>query len=68
LNYRQVELIIDKDGIITERVINGDGKTCTDLTAGLETALGQVKSQELLPEYQNPEIEINQDDNLWLNQ
>lgn len=66
MNYKKIELIISKDGTITERVINGDGKTCTDLTAGLEIALGEVASQELLPEYQNLEAEIQQDSGSWL--
>ncbi|MBD2386035.1 DUF2997 domain-containing protein [Cylindrospermum sp. FACHB-282] len=69
MQYQQVELTIGKDGTITERVVNGIGKTCTDLTAALETALGEVRSQELLPEYnQRPiETEIQQDDNLCQN-
>lgn len=74
MQYKQIEITIGKDGIITERIINGDGKTCINLTAGLEKSLGNIESQKLLPDslrgeaiYQNPEIYVKQDDNLWLN-
>ena len=75
MQYKQIEITIGKDGIITERIINGDGENCINLTAGLEKSLGNIESQELLPDslrgeaiYQNPEIHVEQDDNLWLNQ
>ncbi|PSB31404.1 hypothetical protein C7B69_07765 [filamentous cyanobacterium Phorm 46] len=49
--YRQVEYRIGKDGKITETVLNATGSSCTEITAGVEKALGKVESQELLPEY-----------------
>lgn len=49
--YQQIEYHIGKDGKITERVINAIGSSCTQTTSGLETALGTIESQELLPEY-----------------
>jgi len=42
----------------------GSGSNCTELTKDLE--LGEVKSQELLPEYQEQnQITLLQEDNLW---
>lgn len=69
MQYRQIQIIIAKDGSITERVINGVGNSCTELTTGLEKALGEVRSQELLPEYNQQPIETqNQEhENLWQN-
>jgi Protein of unknown function (DUF2997) len=55
--YQKVEYLIGKDGKITEKVINASGTTCTETTAAVEKALGEVQSQELLPEYY--EVEEN---------
>ncbi len=49
--YRQIEYIIRPNGTIEERVLNGEGHGCTDLTAGLEQELGVLEHQELLPEF-----------------
>jgi hypothetical protein len=55
--YRQIEYIIGKDGKITEKVINASGSDCTETTKQVETDLGEIESQELLPEYyQSPEL------------
>ena len=64
MQYYKVEFTINPDGTITEKVLNGSGSSCTELTKDLE--FGEVKSQELLPEYQEINQEqINQEDNLW---
>ena len=49
--YHQIEYRIGNDGKITERVIGVNGASCTETTAGIEKALGEVSSQDLLPEY-----------------
>ena len=49
--YQKVEYRIGKDGKITEEVINASGSSCIETTLGMETALGEVESQKLLPEY-----------------
>ncbi|QIZ73220.1 DUF2997 domain-containing protein [Oxynema aestuarii] len=49
--YQKIEYRIGKDGNTIETAIEGSGTRCTEITAGLEAALGQVKSRELLPEY-----------------
>ncbi|WP_247218229.1 DUF2997 domain-containing protein [Synechococcus sp. C9] len=49
--YQQVEYTIDKDGNITEKVLNATGASCLDLTAEVEAALGVVEQRELLPSY-----------------
>ncbi|WP_237747846.1 DUF2997 domain-containing protein [Planktothrix mougeotii] len=55
---------INPDGTITEKVLNGSGSNCTELTKDLD--LGTIKSQELLPEYhQEINYQINQEDTLW---
>ena len=64
MQYYQVEFTINPDGTITEKVLNGSGSNCTELTKDLE--LGEVKSQQLLPEYQEQNlINQEQEDNLW---
>ncbi|MDX2271517.1 MAG: DUF2997 domain-containing protein [Cyanobacteriota bacterium] len=50
-HYLKVEYRISPDGQITETVLNGAGSSCTEATAPIEAALGQVKTQEQLPEY-----------------
>ena len=49
--YQKIEYRIGKDGKITETVINASGSSCIETTSGMEKALGEVKSQQLLPEY-----------------
>jgi Protein of unknown function (DUF2997) len=64
MQYYQVEFTINPDGTITEKVLNGSGSNCTELTKDLD--LGTIKSQELLPEYhQEINYQINQEDTLW---
>ncbi|VXD15940.1 DUF2997 domain-containing protein [Planktothrix paucivesiculata] len=64
MQYYKVEFTINPDGTITEKVLNGSGNSCTELTKDLD--LGTIKSQKLLPEYhQQINQEINQEDNLW---
>ncbi|CAD5983116.1 DUF2997 domain-containing protein [Planktothrix agardhii] len=64
MQYYKVEFTINPDGTITEKVLNGSGSNCTELTKDLE--LGEVKSQELLPEYQEQnQITLLQEENLW---
>jgi hypothetical protein len=64
MQYYKVEFTINPDGTITEKVLNGSGSNCTELTKDLE--LGEVKSQQLLPEYQEQNlINQEQEDNLW---
>ncbi|MCF3627466.1 DUF2997 domain-containing protein [Planktothrix agardhii 1801] len=48
MQYYKVEITINPDGTITEKVLNGSGSSCTELTKDLD--LGKVESQELLPE------------------
>lgn len=51
--YRNEEIlvVIDADGGISVEVTGVKGKTCTDLTAELEAALGQVEKRQFKPEY-----------------
>lgn len=62
--YQKIEYRIGKDGKIIETVLNASGSSCTSTTAGFEQALGEVESQELLPEYyeglENLSVEENQ--------
>lgn len=65
MQYYRVEFTI-KDGIVTERVL-ASGPNCTAVTEELEKAIGEVRSQELLPEYQSNiiEAEAETEDKLW---
>ena len=57
--YQKVEYRIGKDGKIVERVLNVTGSSCVETTKGLEQSLGEIESQELLPEYYEGEENIN---------
>lgn len=50
-NYQTIEYHIGKDGKITEKVLNGSGTVCTEMTLEIERAIGTIESQELLPDY-----------------
>ncbi|VXD25979.1 DUF2997 domain-containing protein [Planktothrix paucivesiculata] len=64
MQYYKVEFTINPDGTITEKVLNGSGNSCTEITKDLD--LGEVKSQQLLPEYQEQnQINPEQEENLW---
>ncbi|MEM9218290.1 MAG: DUF2997 domain-containing protein [Cyanobacteria bacterium P01_F01_bin.150] len=51
--YQKIEYRIGPDGKVTEKVLNGDGKSCLLGTESLEAALGEVEERELLPEYED---------------
>jgi len=61
MQYYKIEIIINKDGTITEKVL-ASGTECTAVTEELEKALGEVVSQRPLPESQElygfPETKI----------
>jgi hypothetical protein len=66
--YQKIEYRIGKDGKITEKVLNATGSSCTNTTAGLEQALGEVESTEFLPEYYQGEENVIVEENQSLNQ
>ncbi|TVP59751.1 MAG: DUF2997 domain-containing protein [Nodularia sp. (in: Bacteria)] len=49
--YQKIEYRIGKDGKIVEKVLNVTGSSCVSTTKGIENSLGEIESQELLPEY-----------------
>ncbi|MFB2970398.1 DUF2997 domain-containing protein [Aerosakkonema sp. BLCC-F183] len=63
MQYYKVEFTIDKNGNVTEKVI-ASGTNCTAVTKGLEKAMGEVRSQELLPEY-NQLVDCTGSETLW---
>lgn len=66
--YQKIEYRIGKDGKIQEKVLNASGSSCTSTTVGLEQALGEVESQEFLPEYYEGEENITVAENQSLTQ
>ena len=66
--YQKVEYRIGKDGKVTETVINASGSSCTATTSGIEKALGEVDSQELLPEYYAGEENLTTEETQSLSQ
>ena len=66
--YQKIEDRIGKDGKIQEQVLNASGSSCTSTTVGLEQALGEVESQEFLPEYYEGEENITVEENQSLTQ
>jgi len=51
-----------------ERVLNVTGSSCVETTKSLEKSLGEIESQELLPEYYEGEENINIAENQSLKQ
>jgi Protein of unknown function (DUF2997) len=53
MQTKQTEILVsfDLDNNPVIEVIGGDGKTCTDLTKALETALGTVSTRDFKPEH-----------------
>jgi hypothetical protein len=66
--YQKVEYHIGKDGKIVEKVLNATGTSCVETTRGLEKSLGEIESQELLPEYYERDGLINICENQSLQQ
>jgi hypothetical protein len=66
--YQKIEYRIGKDGKIIETVLNASGSSCKSTTAGLEQALGEVESQELLPEYYQAEENLTTEESQSLTQ
>lgn len=66
--YQRIEYRISKDGTVTESVLNGTGTSCTTTTAGVEQALGQVESQNLLPEYYTNDEALSSEESISLQQ
>jgi hypothetical protein len=60
--YRRIEYRIGKDGKIVETVLNASGAGCTETTSAIEQALGEVESQELLPQYYEAENDLEMDE------
>ena len=67
MQYYKIEFTINKDGNVTERVI-ASGSNCTAVTEQLEKAMGEVRSTQLLPEYNDQAIQQIEDETLWINQ
>jgi hypothetical protein len=51
-----------------ERVLNVTGSSCVETTKGLEKSLGEIESQELLPEYYQDDELITTSENQSLQQ
>ncbi|MGE5658737.1 MAG: DUF2997 domain-containing protein [Actinomycetota bacterium] len=66
--YHKIEYRIGKDGKIVETVLNASGPSCTETTSGIETALGQVASRNLLPEYYQGEENLTREETQSLTQ
>ncbi|MEA5620983.1 DUF2997 domain-containing protein [Cronbergia sp. UHCC 0137] len=66
--YQKIEYRIGKDGKIVERVLNATGSSCVETTKGLEKFLGEIESQELLPEYYQDDELITNSENQTLQQ
>ena len=66
--YQKIEYRIGKDGKIVETVLNASGTSCTNTTKGIEQALGEVSSQELLPQYYEGEENLTTQEDISINQ
>jgi hypothetical protein len=56
MELHEIEVTIDRDGNVKLHVQGALGTVCTDLTADLEAAVGEVVSRDLTPEaYDTPQ-------------
>jgi len=49
----QIKVVIGVNGETTFEVINGDGKTCTELTKALEDSVGNITNRDFKPEHRS---------------
>ncbi len=57
--YQRTEYRIQPDGSVTIAVLNGEGESCLRATQTPETALGEVQTRQILPEfYRDPDAEV----------
>lgn len=66
--YQKIEYRIGKDGKIIETVLNASGSSCINTTQGIEDSLGEITSQELLPEYYESEENLTAQKDISLTQ
>jgi len=66
--YQKIEYRIGKDGKIIETVLNASGSSCINTTQGIEDSLGEITSQELLPEYYESEENLTTQEDISLTQ
>ncbi len=57
--YQKIEYRIGKDGKIFENVLNATGSSCIEAAKQVEKSLGEIESQELLPEYYQEDESIS---------
>lgn len=66
--YQKIEYRIGKNGKIVEKVLNATGSNCIETTKEVEKFLGEIESQELLPEYYQEDESISISENQSLQQ
>ncbi|MEH2191093.1 MAG: DUF2997 domain-containing protein [Nostoc sp.] len=66
--YQKIEYQIGKNGKIVEKVLNATGSNCIETTKEVEKSLGEIESQELLPEYYQEDESISISENQSLQQ
>ncbi|MEH2144998.1 DUF2997 domain-containing protein [Nostoc sp.] len=66
--YQKIEYRIGKDDKIVEKVLNATGSSCMETTKEVEKCLGEIESQELLPEYYQEDKSISISENQSLQQ
>ncbi|HEY9729710.1 MAG TPA: DUF2997 domain-containing protein [Chroococcales cyanobacterium] len=66
--YQKIEYRIGKDGKIVETVLNATGESCINTTKAIEQALGEVSSQELLPDYYEGEENLATQEDISISQ
>jgi hypothetical protein len=59
MKYFRVEFTIKPDGTVKEKVIQGGGKSCIEVTQKINNDLGGDSSTEFLPEYHQEDDEPN---------
>lgn len=55
-----IVVTITETGETLIEVINGDGKTCTDLTKALEQEIGEVTERKYKPEHRQSSVHLHQ--------
>jgi hypothetical protein len=58
MTREEIEVEINDEGEATVHVKGIKGKTCTDLTADIEKALGKVAERKMTPEAHEPPLRV----------
>jgi len=64
MEMQEIEVIIEKGGVVNIKVKGIKGMACLDLTKPIEDALGQVQTRTQTAEYYEQPVHLRQAENI----